>query len=76
MKTHIYATPVVKGLDVSTSAHHATYNDTTIILAVQSQKAVSAYLISKQILPFGFAEYNCIPFKYYHEKYMINIHTY
>ena len=26
--------------------------------AVQSQKAVSAYFTSKQILPFGFAEQN------------------
>ena len=27
--------------------------------AVQSQKAVSAYFTSKQILPFGFAEQYC-----------------
>ena len=28
-------------------------------LAVQSQKAVSAYFTSEQMQPFGFAEQNC-----------------
>ena len=27
---------------------------------MQSQKAVSAYFTSKQVLPFGFAEQSCV----------------
>ena len=33
----------------------------TWLYCVQSQKAVSAYFTSKQILPFGFAEYYTAP---------------
>ena len=31
----------------------------TIITAVQSQEAVSAYFTSKQILPFDFVDHHC-----------------
>ena len=46
---------------------------------VQSQKAVSAYFTSKQILPFGIAEQNTtkarsIKTQEYHEKATLNVH--
>ena len=36
--------------------HNSTSDNT--YTALQSQKAVNAYLVSKQLLPFGFAEQN------------------
>ena len=44
--------------------------------AVQSQKALSAYFSSKQILPFGFAEqYNFVTYSEHHAHVMQRVST-
>ena len=43
-----------QGTDIQTTMARTTIMQ--LLSAVQSQKAVSAYFTSKQMLPFGFAE--------------------
>ena len=42
------------------SVHHVRVSDALVNSAQQNQKAVTAYLKSKQLLPIGFARQNCI----------------